>query len=89
MENAVKSGSIDFFALCRPLINEPDLPNRWLRGEGPQTAGCISCNSCLYPIFTEAERVTTYCVYRADKQLYREAARWLRNWIPDRLAELS
>jgi len=31
MESAVKSGSIDFFALCRPLINDPDLLNRWHR----------------------------------------------------------
>jgi 2,4-dienoyl-CoA reductase-like NADH-dependent reductase (Old Yellow Enzyme family) len=86
MENAVRGGSIDFFAMCRPLINEPDLPDRWLRGEGTRTTHCISCNACLYP-YMEPERVTTYCVYKTDKQLHREAVRWLHNWIPNRLAE--
>ena len=89
MENAVRRGSIDFFALCRPLINEPDLPNRWLRGEGTKTTDCISCNTCLSPLFMEAERVTTYCVYKEDKRLYKQAVRWLQEWVPSHLAERS
>ncbi len=36
----------DFISLCRPLIYEPDLPNRWKSGD-ISPAKCISCNSCL------------------------------------------
>ena len=89
MEKAAAGGAIDFFALCRPLINDPGLPNRWLRGEGSETTECISCNTCLYPFFTKDKRVTTYCVYKADKQLYREATRWVRDRVSDRLAKKS
>ena len=36
----------DFISLCRPLIYEPNLPNRWQNGD-ISPAKCISCNSCL------------------------------------------
>jgi len=47
IEEILEEGSIDFCAMCRPLVREPDLPNRWLRGEGSETAACISCNQCI------------------------------------------
>ena len=43
-------GTVDFFALSRPLISEPDLPNRWLEGRGSEKADCVSCNSCLLEV---------------------------------------
>ncbi len=46
IEKILAEGSADFAALCRPLIREPDLPNRWLKGIGGLTADCISCNGC-------------------------------------------
>ncbi len=46
MEKLYHPGKIDFFGLARPLILEPDLPNRWLNGEGPAECACISCNEC-------------------------------------------
>ena len=48
LEEIVRGGRVDFVALCRPLIREPDLPNRWLEGRGGKTTRCISCNSCIY-----------------------------------------
>jgi 2,4-dienoyl-CoA reductase-like NADH-dependent reductase (Old Yellow Enzyme family) len=47
IEKILAEGSADFAALCRPLIREPDLPNRWLKGIGGLTADCISCNGCV------------------------------------------
>lgn len=47
MEDILNNSPIDFMSLCRPLISEPDLPNRWLSGDGPETARCQSCNGCL------------------------------------------
>jgi 2,4-dienoyl-CoA reductase-like NADH-dependent reductase (Old Yellow Enzyme family) len=47
IENILAEGSVDFVALCRPLIRQPDLPNRWLKEIGGLTADCISCNGCV------------------------------------------
>jgi 2,4-dienoyl-CoA reductase-like NADH-dependent reductase (Old Yellow Enzyme family) len=47
VEGILEEGCVDFCAMCRPLVREPGLPNRWLRGEGSETAACISCNKCI------------------------------------------
>lgn len=47
MEKIFEKGNIDFLALCRPLISEPGLPNRWLEGRGKEKSDCVSCNACL------------------------------------------
>lgn len=47
VENILTEGSADFVALSRPLIREPDLPNKWLKGTGENTCECISCNACV------------------------------------------
>jgi 2,4-dienoyl-CoA reductase-like NADH-dependent reductase (Old Yellow Enzyme family) len=44
MEDVLASGDADFISVCRPLICEPDFPNR-LR-EGQERARCISGNRC-------------------------------------------
>jgi 2,4-dienoyl-CoA reductase-like NADH-dependent reductase (Old Yellow Enzyme family) len=44
MERVLDEGSADMISICRPLIREPDLPNR-LR-DGQPAATCISCNQC-------------------------------------------
>ena len=45
MEDVLASGDADYVSLCRPLISEPDFPNR-LRDEIQQRAACISGNRC-------------------------------------------
>src|SRR5512143_399793 len=45
-EQIIESGVADFVAMARPLVREPDLPNKWLRGDR-QPAQCVSCNRCL------------------------------------------
>ena len=62
MEALLKQNGIDFFGLSRPLIREPDLPNRWLAGRGDASATCISCNECL-GVISRGEPV--YCVQDA------------------------
>jgi 2,4-dienoyl-CoA reductase-like NADH-dependent reductase (Old Yellow Enzyme family) len=47
LEQVIKTRAADFFGMARPLIREPDLPNRWLEARGDDKAACISCNRCL------------------------------------------
>lgn len=44
----LQGGRVDFIALCRPLIREPDLPNHWRAGIGKRLPECVSCNCCIY-----------------------------------------
>lgn len=37
---------LEYFALCRPLIRESGLINRWQKGDRGQ-AKCVSCNQCF------------------------------------------
>jgi 2,4-dienoyl-CoA reductase-like NADH-dependent reductase (Old Yellow Enzyme family) len=52
VEEILNKGDADFVALSRPLIREPDLPNRWMKGIGNSTADCDYCNSCMTTLFT-------------------------------------
>ena len=45
MEDVLSSGDADYVSLCRPLICEPDLPNRMRLGLQDR-ASCISGNRC-------------------------------------------
>lgn len=56
-EKILQEGDADFISLCRPLIYEPNLPNRWKSGD-ITPAKCISCNSCLVVM----EKGPVYCV---------------------------
>jgi len=47
MEDVLASGDAQFISMCRPLICEPDLPNRLRDGIQP-AAACVSKNRC-YP----------------------------------------
>jgi 2,4-dienoyl-CoA reductase-like NADH-dependent reductase (Old Yellow Enzyme family) len=46
MEEVVESGAADFVSICRPLIREPDLIQRWKSGD-TRPADCVSCWACL------------------------------------------
>jgi 2,4-dienoyl-CoA reductase-like NADH-dependent reductase (Old Yellow Enzyme family) len=69
-EELLKTGKVDFISVCRPLICEPDLPNRWLEGRGKETAECVFCNSC-YESYSEIG-LPNQCLYKTDKELYRK-----------------
>jgi len=45
-ERLVEEGAADYISMCRPFIREPDLVNRWERGDLGKAA-CISCNNCV------------------------------------------
>jgi 2,4-dienoyl-CoA reductase-like NADH-dependent reductase (Old Yellow Enzyme family) len=48
MEKILASATVDYFSMSRPLIREPELPNRWKSGDR-RRAECISCLGCFGP----------------------------------------
>lgn len=69
VEPLLNDGIADFIALSRPLIYEPELPNRWMSGD-ISPAKCISCNSCYMTMMSGS----THCVVRKkhEKSLMRK-----------------
>jgi 2,4-dienoyl-CoA reductase-like NADH-dependent reductase (Old Yellow Enzyme family) len=57
-EKTIRDDGMDYIAMARPLIREPDLPKRWQGGDR-SPAKCISCNSCFKPGLEEGG---IYCV---------------------------
>jgi 2,4-dienoyl-CoA reductase-like NADH-dependent reductase (Old Yellow Enzyme family) len=48
IEDLLDKTKIDYFALCRPLMAEPDLVRRWQNGDRDKSS-CLSCNRCFSP----------------------------------------
>lgn len=46
-EQLLANGTADYIGLCRPLIREPDLINRWKSGN-TNKSGCMSDNGCAF-----------------------------------------
>lgn len=68
--NALNVEKMDYVAMARPFIREPELSKRWRLGE-IWPARCISCNSCFMPGFKEGG---IYCVIEkksGQKRIYR------------------
>jgi len=68
-EKTVKDDGMDYISMSRPLIREPGLPDRWMKGER-DSAKCISCNSCFTPGLEEGG---IYCVI--EKKLREKKVR--------------
>jgi len=62
-ERILKEGIADFISLSRPLIYEPDLPNRWQSGD-LSPAKCISCNGCYMTMM----QGPVYCVTKKKRE---------------------
>ena len=60
VEKAIESGSADLVSMARPLVREPGLPNKWLKGDR-QPAQCVSCNRCLGEI-EQGNKLKCYCI---------------------------
>ena len=67
-EEFLREGFTDFISLCRPLIYEPNLPNRWKNGDH-SPALCNSCNACL----GTGSRGYFYCPIKEKKEKKKNA----------------
>jgi 2,4-dienoyl-CoA reductase-like NADH-dependent reductase (Old Yellow Enzyme family) len=52
MEAVLEGGLVQMVSLCRPLIAEPDLPDKLRRIEGYQAA-CVRCGKCWAEVLGE------------------------------------
>jgi 2,4-dienoyl-CoA reductase (NADPH2) len=50
-EQAIAAGDFDFLALGRPLLADPDLPNKLTAGQDQSVRPCIYCYICVSQIF--------------------------------------
>jgi 2,4-dienoyl-CoA reductase-like NADH-dependent reductase (Old Yellow Enzyme family) len=64
MEEVLETGAADFVALCRPLIREPELPNR-LRADPDAVAECRTCDRCWPEKLGEGVRCRNASLSRA------------------------
>jgi 2,4-dienoyl-CoA reductase-like NADH-dependent reductase (Old Yellow Enzyme family)/thioredoxin reductase len=67
-EEAVAEGKLDFVALGRPLLADPELPDKIRKGQVEDVRRCIYCNNCLK---TDPEAGPGSC--SVNPYLYREA----------------
>jgi len=54
-EDAIVAGKLDIWEMCRPMIADPDLPNKVLEGREEEIIPCMACNICLARLFRDAE----------------------------------
>lgn len=64
IERILSEGKADYVSMCRPLIREPGLVNRWKSGDRAP-AKCISCNGCFE---TTLEGRGVFCKVDAKKK---------------------
>lgn len=78
-EKAIASGNLDFWEACRPMIADPDLPNKVAEDRIDDIIPCMACNLCLARLFRD-QPIT--CMVRP----------WLgheseKNWYPQKVTE--
>ena len=50
-EQAIASGSIDFWEACRPMIADPELPRKVAENREDEIIPCIACNLCFSRLY--------------------------------------
>ncbi|MCF6249163.1 MAG: NADH:flavin oxidoreductase [Desulfobacula sp.] len=63
-KKTIADNGMDFIALSRPLIRQPDLPNRWAADKN-EICECISCNKCFMPGISKGG---IYCVPKKTQE---------------------
>ncbi|MFH1319173.1 MAG: FAD-dependent oxidoreductase [Bacteroidota bacterium] len=52
-EKAIAEGKLDFWEMCRPMIADPDLPNKIAEDRQEDIIPCMACNLCLARLFRD------------------------------------
>lgn len=83
LEKIIQQNKVDFISMCRPLISEPELPNRWREGRGSSGTDCVSCNSCIYDLWHHPKSETPWvanCLVKHDCSRVKDAQSWLSSF---------
>ena len=79
MEQALRDGHADLIGLSRPLIREPDLPDRMKRGVST-AATCVNCNRCT--VMTALLSEPLRCHWRKESEATsRGSPSPIRPWL--------
>jgi 2,4-dienoyl-CoA reductase (NADPH2) len=52
-EQAIAEGAMDLWEMCRPMIADPDLPNKIAEDRQEDIIPCMACNLCLARLFRD------------------------------------
>lgn len=52
-ENILEKKKADLIWMCRPLIADPELPNKAFEGRTDEIRTCIACNTCIGKVWEE------------------------------------
>ena len=61
VEDILATKDADFVSFSRPLVREPDLPNRWIKGIGSRKVECDYCNNCFFTLSKEGLHCPKKC----------------------------
>ena len=50
-EKAITNSQIDFWEMCRPMIADPELPQKVREGREDEIIPCIACNICFSRLY--------------------------------------
>ena len=50
-EKAIANSQIDFWEMCRPMIADPELPQKVKEGREDEITPCIACNICFSRLY--------------------------------------
>lgn len=53
IEQIIEKGRADMVAMCRPVIADPQLPQKMIEGRFDDIRQCMACNYCLHRLFTQ------------------------------------
>ncbi len=67
MAEVIRNQEADYISLCRPLIREPDIIDRWEKGKGSRPT-CVSCNLCFEALL---KGKPLHCAYESSIGLSR------------------
>lgn len=53
-EKAMAEGKLDIWEMCRPMMSDPELPNKVMWDRQEEILPCIACQTCLARLFRDA-----------------------------------
>ncbi|NLO49449.1 MAG: FAD-dependent oxidoreductase [Clostridiales bacterium] len=51
-EEMIKNGWVDFVSMCRPLMADPEMPNKYAENRPEDRRPCLRCDSCAKHLMT-------------------------------------